>query len=341
VTWARFLRSAHAFSLLSSFMGVCGPLVVPAIVKSGSVAKYMTEHGLQICANASSASLTRNGQLDDAAAEKFGLELSYLGLFMSSLRSLPPLLNRDFHFGHAASAFDFASNAISITESSTNLRTLPYIEHLRGVVTTYAAVLFTLMPEQMTVPKARIHPAILSIINHIFTPSPPALSAWEMIRSARQVHYCFAPGCPESAQSSGPVYQRCGGCRVVAYSSKACQTRAWADPRLPHKSICKKMRRVLDAGGSSLQQDNGQDNFAQDMRRANIDDPTLKEIGTWLSAAYMLFQREGPLLTPAVREHLSRREGPLYPEGVDEYPSARIAGLDDMTSLLANSGLDQ
>jgi hypothetical protein len=54
VTWSRFLGSARAFSL---FIHICGPVIVPAIVRSRSAHNYMVEHGLQICSDISNASL--------------------------------------------------------------------------------------------------------------------------------------------------------------------------------------------------------------------------------------------------------------------------------------------
>jgi hypothetical protein len=59
-----------------------------------------------------------NGQVADFTAETFKRQLKYLGSFIGSPLSLPPLMHRDIHFGIAASAFDFATRAISIIESS-------------------------------------------------------------------------------------------------------------------------------------------------------------------------------------------------------------------------------
>jgi hypothetical protein len=115
------------------------------------------------------------------------------------------------------------------------------------------------------------------------------------------------------------VYKRCSGCRIVAYSSKECQQRAWTDKNLPHKNICKKMKEVYDIGGHYLQRAEDEGKFVREMRRAKIKDVMLQEIGLWLSTAYAKLQRKGPLLTPSVRQYLSEREGPLYVEGAEEH----------------------
>src|SRR6266481_7847470 len=107
VTWSRFMHSAHIFSLMGYFMHICSPLIVPAIVTSCSVPKYMVERGLGICSAVSDAPLDLNGQVDDFTAKTFKRELEYLGSFIQSLLSLPPLMHRDIHFGIAASACDF------------------------------------------------------------------------------------------------------------------------------------------------------------------------------------------------------------------------------------------
>lgn len=112
---------------------------------------------------------------------------------------------------------------------------------------------------------------------------------------------------------------RCSGCRVVAYSSKECQKRAWTDERLPHRDICKKMKQVYDIGGAYLNRVADQAKFVREVKRAKIKDLVLKEIGMWLSTAYSKLQREGPVLTPSVRQYLSQKEGPVYPEGAEEH----------------------
>jgi hypothetical protein len=283
----------------------------------------MVEQGLAICSAISDALLDPNGQVDDIAAETFQRELGYLGSFIQSLLSLPPLMHRDIHFGIAPSAFDFTTRAISIIESP--IIPQPYRPAMAPAIetlATYASLLCAMMPEQMTVPKALIHPTISSALDRISTPSPPAEHACAMMRHARSIQFCFAPGCPESAQSSGRVYMHCSGCHVVAYSSKECQKRAWTDKQLPHRDICKKMKQVYDIGGDYLRKED-QDKFVREIRRAKINDATLKEIGMWLNLAYAKLQRNGPLLTAEVREYLSQKkeEGPIYVEGMEEYLS--------------------
>lgn len=322
MTWSRFTRSAHVFSLVCFFVRVCGPLIVPAIVASKSAPKYMVEHGLQICADISNASLDPNGQIDDLSVGVFLDELIYLGAYVHSLLTFPPLLFRDLHFGIANSTFDFATQALSAIESSTIPQSYrPQLTNLTNELATYAAMLWTIAPEQMTVPKARIHPAIGSIMDDMATPSPPAEFACSMMRHAKSIQFCFASGCPESAQSSGRVYMRCSGCRVVAYCGKDCQRRAWADKEHPHGGICKKMKQVYDVGGNYIHRDEDQDKFVREMRRAKIRDVVLKEIGIWLCEAYTKLQRKGPFMTPDARKYLSQKEGPRFTEGADEFMS--------------------
>jgi hypothetical protein len=318
--WSRFMRSAHVFSLVRFFMRICGPMVVPAIVTSRSAPNYMIEHGLQVCSDASGASLDDNGQLDDDAAKMFGTEFGYILCFVSGLLTIQPFLSRDLHFGIADKAFDFVTRAIITAESPT----IPpsyrqFMDTAIELLANYGSVLCSMMPEQMTVPKARIHPAIRSVMDRMATPSPPAKFAYETMRHARTLQFCFAPGCPESAQSSGRVYMRCSGCRIVAYHSKECQARAWTLKQLPHRDICKKMKQVYDIAGNYLHRAEDQEKFVREMRRAKIRDVILKEIGMWLSAAYTDLQRKGPFLTADARKYLLQKKGPVYTEGVEEY----------------------
>ena len=131
----------------------------------------MVERGLGICSAVSNAPLDLNGQVGDFTAKRFERDLEYLGFFIQSLLSLPPLMHRDIHFGIAASAFDFATRAISIIESP--IIPQPYRTEMASAIetlATYASMLCAMMPEQMTIPKALIHPTICSALDRMSTP---------------------------------------------------------------------------------------------------------------------------------------------------------------------------
>jgi hypothetical protein len=68
------------------------------------------------------------------------------------------------------------------------------------------------------------------------------------------------------------------------------------------------MMQVYNIGGDYLHQEDSQDKFVREMRRANIKDLMLKEIGVWLTTASTMLQRTDPLLTADAREYLSQRE---------------------------------
>ena len=193
-------------------------MIIPAIVASRSAPKYIVEHDSQVCLDASNASMDLSGQINDLAAENFMVEMRFLVSIINSFLTLPPLLNRDLHFGIAQKAFDFATQAISTTESPIIPQTYAsQIAVITDTLASYATALWTSVPEQITVPRARIHPTIRSAMERLATPSPPANFAYDMMCHARSIQFCFAAGCPESAQSSGRVYMRCSGCRVIAY----------------------------------------------------------------------------------------------------------------------------
>jgi hypothetical protein len=323
ITWSRYLGSARSFSLISLVVHICGPLVVPAIVASRSAPNYLVEHGDEICAKVSNAPLNPNGKVDDYTVEVFIHELRWTGSFIYCIRNLPPLLYRDFHCGIAKNSFDFATRALLTVESpifpESHMQWLePWTERLAQ----YGSMLYVTLPEQMTTPKAKVHPAILTALDRMTAPQPSADFACEMMRHARSLQFCYALGCTESAQSSGRAFMRCSGCRIVAYSSKECQKRAWTDEKLPHRDICKKMKKVYDIGGDYIHREADQAKFVRQMKRAGVKDLMLKEIGMWLSNAYGKLQRQGPLLTPGLREYLSTKQGPMYPEGAEEHLDA-------------------
>jgi hypothetical protein len=314
------MGGARVFSLVPFFVRICGPVIIPAVIASRSAPKYMAEQGLQICLNISNAPLNSNGQVDDYTAEVFIHELRYTASFIESLLGLPPLLYRDVHCGVAKSAFDFATQALSTIESPIIPESYrPWLTPWIDLLARYAAALYAAVAEQMTVPKARVHPVIQTAMDQMAALSHPADFAFEMMAHARSLQFCFAAGCAESAQSSGPVYMRCSGCRTVAYCCIQCQKRAWTDKHHPHKDICKKMKQVYNIGGNYLRGKGGRDKFAREMKRAEIKDVMLNEIGMWLSTAYMKLQRKGPVLTAGVRQYVSQKKGPLYAKGVEEH----------------------
>ena len=72
------------------------------------------------------------------------------------------------------------------------------------------------------------------------------------IRSARFDLRCSARFCPNSIQSTGKEFQRCGRCNIAVYCSKKCQTDAWASEQFPHKVICKLLRKMVLVAGTEL-----------------------------------------------------------------------------------------
>jgi hypothetical protein len=322
------MGNAQLFSLLRLFVRICGPMIIPAIVASRSAPNYIIEHGSQVCFDVSNASVDLNGHVDDLVAKDFMDEMGSLVSIVQSFLTLPPLLHRNLHSGIAQKAFDFATQAISTIESLIIPQT--YASQMKPVVdilASYASVLWTCAPAQMTVPISRMHPAIRSAMDLMTKPSPPADFAYALMRHARSIQFCFAAGCSESAQSSGRVYMRCSGCRVIAYCGKTCQRRAWTDGHFPHRNICKKMKQVYDVGGDYLRREEDQAKFVQEMRRAKIKDVVLKEIGIWLCDGLTKLQRKGPLLTTEIREYLSQKEGPLFLPGTREFMSEIGASL--------------
>ena len=306
MTWSRFTRSSHVFALFGFILHICGPLVIPAIIASKSAPKYVVDHGLQMCSIISNAPLDNNGQVEGSIAKNFVKELEDLGSFIHGILSLPKHLIRDIHFGVAKTAFNFATRALSIIGSAIMPQSKlsgRAVMHLNRMLADYGSVLYSAMPDLIAVPRASIHPSILSAMNRRTTPCSPAESTYDFMSHARSIQFCFAQGCPESAQSSGRVYMRCSGCHIVAYHCKECQKRAWTNSELPHRDICKKMKRVYDVGGNYLRRKEDRDKFVQEIKRAKMSDSTLMEISVWLSTAFSKLQWKGPPSTAGGPEH--------------------------------------
>lgn len=291
---SRFVGSPYVFAIIGYLVQICGPLIIPALVASKSVPKYMVEYGNKICSDFSDTSLDRNGQVDHSTAAKFGAKLRDITAFNSSLLSLPPPLNLDIHSGMERIAFDFATRMISIITSPIIPQSYrPELVNEIKTLSDYASMLYIVMPEPIGIPRAHLHPVIRSALDQGIKLPSPAAGACELMRLSRSIQLCFAPGCPESVQSSGQVYMRCSGCRIVAYCGKACQRRAWTYMPLPHRDICKKMRQAVDVGGHYIRRQEDKDKFVREMRRAKIDDSTLREIMLWLQLSFTTLQWGG------------------------------------------------
>jgi len=278
------MGDAYALLLLPFLMRICRSLIIPAVISSPSVAEYIVERGLKICADISHACSAHNGLVDVAVAEQFCGDMQRFTAFFHILSQCLPGQIRQFYVNHATDSFKFLSQAVKIIESSL----IPSIykaeiEPHREFLAAHAGVLYELFYKDIRASGAHLHPTIRFAINTLFEDlTSPAVSAWELIRHARETHICFALECTESLQSTGRMYQRCSGCLVVGYSSKECQKRAWKDPRVPHRDICKKLRRVVDAGKDHLGREDDEI-FVRDMMKAKITDSVFVDIIRWLN----------------------------------------------------------
>jgi hypothetical protein len=69
------------------------------------------------------------------------------------------------------------------------------------------------------------------------------------MRMAKYTLHCSATFCPNSIQSTGREFQRCGKCSVALYCGKECQTSSWRDKDFPHKKICSILSELVEQGG--------------------------------------------------------------------------------------------
>jgi hypothetical protein len=57
----------------------------------------------------------------------------------------------------------------------------------------------------------------------------------------REWSRCASPECAKTFCDAWPL-KRCGGCRIITYCSRRCQTNAWNHPIVPHRRICATLR---------------------------------------------------------------------------------------------------
>ncbi|KAJ7153071.1 hypothetical protein C8R43DRAFT_453003 [Mycena crocata] len=70
------------------------------------------------------------------------------------------------------------------------------------------------------------------------------IGAWDRMLEIRNRNQCLHIGCTSETGERSSVCSRCG---IVRYCSRECLEAAWAAPRLPHKSLCKKIRELRAA----------------------------------------------------------------------------------------------
>jgi hypothetical protein len=265
-------------------MDICRALIVPAVMSSNLLSEYMIEQGRKVCADLQSARLVPNEPVLGIFAEQFYTDMVVIISFLGAIKHRFPAHEHQFYSKCAVDTFDFLTQAINIVESSI---LPPIFKRLMQSISlaTYTANLYDMFPEEIPVSKERLHPTVTHALATISKEAGNvAIGVWQLIRHSRHAHICHALDCKESLQTSGRKYQRCSGCFVFGYCSKECQRRAWKDPRAPHRDICKKLRRVVDAGTGHFE---GEDceawrEFTQDMKRANISDSDLCHVFSWL-----------------------------------------------------------
>ncbi|KAJ7663299.1 hypothetical protein DFH06DRAFT_1324773 [Mycena polygramma] len=89
---------------------------------------------------------------------------------------------------------------------------------------------------------------------------------------------CYAAGCTHTFQEVGHAFQKCAGCKHVAYCSRECQVADWKDPDFPHKIICKQLQIFDGAGGLR-----DAETFLQDFDHA-IGDELVEPLLVWCKA---------------------------------------------------------
>jgi hypothetical protein len=166
IVLARFMDDATVFALLSFFMRICRSLIIPSVVSSPSVCKYIAERGLQACNAVSSAPLTRNGQVEDSIANMFCHDMMSIASFSRICAQWLPAQIKQFHLGFEKDTFVFFSRAVEIMESSViPIRYKVNMEPFREGFAAHAGILHMLFPKNM--PKGRLYPTIRTVIDII------------------------------------------------------------------------------------------------------------------------------------------------------------------------------
>lgn len=291
--WTSFLGPSHgpeAIVLLPILMLICRSLVTPAIVSSPTVCRYICNQGSKVCDSVSDTRLSDDPKKRDEAIVYFCADIKLITDFILTLATqcdLSPAQLKQFQGGHETELFEFISQAVKLLESPIiPPKNREETKQSAKNLAIYGATLY--VTGHLRIPTSLLHPTIRDAIDSsIKINMSPARTLFLLLNHFKKGQICCALECPESFQTASGAFQfqRCAGCRVVVYSSKECQVRAWKDKRLPHRDICKTMRQVMDVGGSQL---DDPEKFTRSMKKAKIPDAVQRDCAVWLTRLFKI-----------------------------------------------------
>lgn len=259
----------------------------------------MVHHGLKICSDVSDSFLTPNEEKAEEAFAAFELDITRLSWLLFGISNLIPKHMLQFYHDNAAEAFRFSCLAIELIESPNMPQACrESIDIYKTSLATNAGILHRFFPTQISLPESQLHPLVRNAIYMLFDEPDISKELGAVIAHARRNHVCFSLQCTDSTHGQiAKNYQRCGGCKVVGYSSKECQTRAWKDPVAPHKDVCKHMRQIIDAGGKYADGYSEEDRvkFAKEMKKANISEYIQDRVIIWIN---IIIAKMAPVKNP-------------------------------------------
>lgn len=143
----------------------------------------------------------------------------------------------DFITGTEAVLFPAVQSALALlplSESSEEFSTLAAFAHL---LQRRLGLPDSAMDARVIAWRQRVHPqrfTVDAILHHY------------LCQRARDVRACAGPGCGATVITSGTpgrAFQVCAKCKLLRYCSRECQRRDWTEGELPHKTLCKILRK--------------------------------------------------------------------------------------------------
>lgn len=260
----------------------------------------MGEQGLAICNMIETAPLNSSGHVDFRVAEIFCSDIKRIESLFFVFTEFPPMQLSQFITGHETELFLFASHMIKIIESPRAPQFLKReLKELHGSLALIAGILHMMLEVlDLEIPPGALHPAVSAIMEKSDA-EPFVIIAWDLIQYSQGAQLCFAIGCTKSLQTVGATYKVCRDCRTIGYCNTICQKHGWMDKCGLHKEVCKKIKMVIQAGGSNglMLTKEAELQFVEGIMRAQISDYTLTEVWTWLSNMWKLMT-SGDHLTP-------------------------------------------
>ncbi|KDR84142.1 hypothetical protein GALMADRAFT_236816 [Galerina marginata CBS 339.88] len=252
--WYRFVPDTIIFHATALVSRVCRSLVVPSLIQH-QVSHAIIESTRQLVDLTMTNILSSDEKRTTYASHRFELHVTDLLIFLKVImQELPQDCKAAILRGCETKAMQVCNMLLYLSSDPKmpSNRVSAELDVLAMTAQDIFRFFHMHMPPRPSMP---VHPRVQQLDSLAFPPPAsvraPKESALSYIQDFRTEARCTAQGCPNSLQSAGREFQRCGRCGIVSYCGRECQAKAWKNEQYPHKRVCPVLRNLMEMGGGS------------------------------------------------------------------------------------------